>query len=488
MNVRWSSADPADRFAVYDPASGLPLREVQGGGAAQISAAVLEADEAQRSWRSRPARVRGDALAGIARVLREHADELARLETLENGKPLSQSRQADMEACIGAFEFFGGLAGRLPADCNDLGPILSVEFLEPYGVIGGILPFNWPPIHFAAKVAPALAVGNAVVLKPSEQAPLTVMRLTELACEVLPDDVLHVVPGLAAAGAALAAHRKVRKLSVTGSPETGRAVLRAAAERLTPALLELGGKNPVVVFEDADLDLAVAGVIEGAYFNQGEACTAASRVLVDERLHDALVAALSTAVRRLRVGHGLDPRTHVGPLVSAAQQRRVLEWLEIARGEGAAVAAQASPPADPRLAGGYFVPPTLLTGVDPDSRVAREEVFGPVTCVIPFRDEEEAVRLANSTEFGLVAAVYTREQARAMRVSRRIEAGVVFVNNYNRNLLGTPFGGTRSSGFGREHSVQTLHEFGYTKTIRLPSGLGDPPVWPAVAEVRKVMT
>ena len=483
LTGRWSSSDPDDRFVVYDPASGEPLRIVQGGGAAQVDAAVRAADEAQRAWRRRPARERGRALAEVAQVLRGHADELARLETEENGKPLAQSRYTDLEACIGAFEFFGGLAGRLPSSCNDLGPIVSIEFLEPYGVVGGILPFNWPPIHFAAKAAPALAVGNTVVLKPGEQAPLTVLRLAELANQVLPADVLQAVPGTAAAGAALAGHPLVRKLSATGSPETGRRVLRAAAEHLTPTLLELGGKNPLLVFEDADLDLAAAGVIEGAYFNQGEACTAASRVLVHEQVHDALVARLGPAVRRLRVGDGLDPATHVGPLVSARQQRQVLEWLEIARAEGAVVAAQAPLPANARLAGGYFVAPTLLTGVGPGSRVAREEIFGPVTCVIPFSDEADAVRSANSTEFGLVAAVYTTDQARAMRVARQIEAGVVFVNNYNRNLLGTPFGGTRSSGYGREHAVATLHEFGYTKAIRLPSGLGEPLAWPAAAEV-----
>ena len=478
QRFRWSSDNPADRYTVYDPAIGQPICMVQGGGPEQIGVAVRAADEAQRSWRRRPARVRGDVLTGIAQVLCEHADELARLETLETGKPLTQSRQEDMAACIQDFEFFGGLAGRLPGNCNDLGPILSVEFLEPYGVVGGIMPFNWPPVHFAAKVAPALAVGNAVVLKSSEQAPLTVARMVELASGVLPDDVLHVVPGLDAAGAALAAHPLVRKLSVTCSPETGRTVLSLAAIGITPALLELGGQNPVVIFEDADVDLAVAGVVEGAYFNQGEACTAASRVLVDERRYDELVPALGKAVRQLRVGSGFDPQTDVGPLACAVHQRRVQKWLEVARSEGAVIEAQAPSPADPRLARGYFVQPTLLTGLAPDSRAAREAINGPVTCVFPFRDDVEAIRLANATRFGLMAAIYSRDQTRALWAARQIEAGVVFVNNYNRNLLGTPSGGTRASGYGREHSLQTLHEFGYTKAVRLPSGILSPETWP----------
>jgi len=484
IRTRWSSDSPEDRFLVENPATGSTIASIQGGGAEQIDAAVRAANQAYRTkWRKRSARERGGILFEIARNVRAHADEIARLESEENGKPFTQARRLDVEFCIAGFEFFAGLVDKMPGQAFEFGPITGTVFLEPFGVVGGIIPFNWPPIHFAGKVAPALAVGNAIVLKPGEQAPLTVMRLAELAQEVIPDDVLHVVPGLGPAGAALAAHPLVRKLSFTGAPATGTRVLRAAADNLTPTLLELGGKNPLVIFADADLDLALAGTIEGGFFNQGEACTAASRILVHRSIHDRFVNALIPAVSRLKVGDGAEPETHVGPLVTSQHKQRVLEYLEIGRKEGARIAAQAPLPKDARLRNGYFVPPTLFVGVRPEMRIAREEIFGPVVCIIPFDGYEEAIEIANGTAFGLVAAVYTRDNELAMRASREIEAGIVFVNNFHRNLLGTPFGGTKASGFGREHCIETLYEFGYRKAVRSPSGLGEIPRWFAVDEV-----
>ncbi|MEK7833956.1 MAG: aldehyde dehydrogenase family protein [Acidobacteriota bacterium] len=482
--TRWSSNEPADEFIVENPATGATLAVVQGSGAAEVDAAVNAAHQAfQMDWRNRPARERGKLLLEIAQVIRAHADEIAWLETRENGKPFGQSRFVDVEACIGSFEFFGSLIEKLPGHCNDLGAILSTEFLEPYGVIGGIIPFNWPPIHFAAKTAPALAVGNTVVLKPGEQAPLAVMRLAELAGRVLPEDVLHVVPGTGKTGAALVSHPLVRKLSFTGAPETGKKVLQAAANNLTPALLELGGKNPLIVFADADVERALAAAVEGAFFNQGEACTAASRLLVHSSLHDLFVEKMSAAVRKLRVGDGLNPATHVGPLVTKQQQHRVLDYIAIGQQEGARIAAQAALPTDEVLRGGFFVAPTLFTEVTPEHRIAREEIFGPVTCVLKFDSYKEAIAIANDTEFGLVAAVFTRDQQLAMRASRDLEAGIVFVNNYNRQFMGTPFGGVKASGYGREHCVQTLQEFGYTKAVRTLSGRGEPLQWPALKEL-----
>lgn len=484
QHTRWSSHDPADQFVVENPATGAPLAVVQGSGTYEVSAAVNAAHHAfQAHWRNRPARERGKLLLEIAQVIRAHADEIARLETLENGKPFGQARYMDVEACIGSFEFFGALIEKLPGTYNDLGPILSTEFLEPYGVIGGIIPFNWPPIHFAAKTAPALAVGNTVVLKPGEQAPLAVMRLVELANSVLPEDVLHVVPGTGKTGAALVSHPLVRKLSFTGAPETGRKVLQAAANNLTPALLELGGKNPLLVFADAEVERALAAAVEGAFFNQGEACTAASRLLVHSSLRDVFVEKMIAAVRKLRVGDGLNPATHVGPLVTKQQQQRVLDYIAIGEQEGACIAAQAALPTDEALRNGFFVAPTLFTEVKPEHRIAREEIFGPVTCVIQFDTYEEAIAIANGTDFGLVAAVFTRDQQLAMRASRDLEAGIVFVNNYNRQFLGTPFGGIKASGYGREHCVQTLQEFGYTKAVRTLSGRGEAMQWPALKEL-----
>ncbi|MDT0455864.1 aldehyde dehydrogenase family protein [Streptomyces sp. DSM 41527] len=244
-----------------------------------------------------------------------------------------------------------------------------------------------------------------------------------------------------------------------------------------------GGENALVVFEDADLDAAVAGAVEGGCFNKGEACTAASRLLVHRSVHDEVVARTAEAVGKLRFGRGLDEATHVGPAVSRPQQQRVLEYLDLGVREGAKIAAQAPLPTDPDLAGGFFVPPTLLTGVRPDMRIAKEEIFGAVVCVIPFDDEAEAIEIANGTDFGLVAGVHTADNARALRVSRAIEAGIVFVNNYNRAIVGTPFGGTKHSGYGREHAAETLREFGYSKTVRLPSGMNPVPRWSAVDDI-----
>ncbi|MBY8886626.1 aldehyde dehydrogenase family protein [Streptomyces sp. PTM05] len=480
---RWSSDDEADRFTVDDPATGSPIATLQGAGEKEVDAAVRAAYQGHLAWKARTPHERGRYLRAIADAVREHADEIARLETSDNGKPFSQARQFDVEAAIAIFELFAGLTAAMPGAVRDSGPLLDVTTLEPYGVIAAIVPFNWPPIHTAGKLAPALAVGNAVVLKPPEQAPLSVLKVIEIAQSVLPDDVVHVLPGRGQVGALLAGHPLVRKISFTGAPATGTAVLRTAADHLTPALMELGGKNPLVVFDDADLDSAIPWIVEGGWFNQGEACTAASRVLVQSGVYPRVAERVGAAVRRLRVGDGADPGTHVGPLVTAQQRRRVLDYLDVGVAEGATIAAQAELPDDPRLADGHYVRPTLLTGVRPDMRVAKEEIFGPVVALIPFDDEDEAVRIANDTEFGLVAGVFTADAERAMRVSRAIECGMVFVNHYHRAFIGTPFGGIGASGYGREHAHETLREFGYSKSLRIPSGAGPIPRWAPSVEV-----
>ncbi|WP_063838342.1 aldehyde dehydrogenase family protein [Saccharothrix sp. ST-888] len=482
---RWSSRSADDLFPVEDPATGEVIALVQGGGADEVDAAVRAAHHAfEGHWRSRPPQERARLLLRCADVLAAHADELAALESLENGKPVGDARMFDVGFLIDVFRFFGSLVDKLPGEFYDKGAVHASVVLEPLGVVGGIIPFNWPPIHTGGKIAPALAVGNTVVLKPSEQAPLTIMRIVDLLNTVLPPDVLHAVPGLGpTAGQALAGHPLVRKVSFTGSTAAGRAVARTAAGNLTPVLLELGGKNAFLVFDDADLDRAVRDALEGGYFNKGEACTAASRILVQRGVHDDFVERLAAGVRALRVGSGADPTTHVGPVVSRAQQERVLDYLRIGTAEGAVVAAQAALPDDPALAGGFFVAPTLFTGVRRDMRVAVEEVFGPVVTVTAFDTEEEAVAIANESEFGLMCGVYSRDAERALRLARRIDVGTVFVNNYFRGILGTPFGGTKHSGYGREHSIETLKEFGYAKAIRTPSGLGSIPSWRAVTDI-----
>jgi acyl-CoA reductase-like NAD-dependent aldehyde dehydrogenase len=481
--TRWSSASTDDQFVVSNPSTGQTVTVVQGAGPEEVDQAVRAAHAAHLQWKRRTARERGRFLRQIADVIRAHADELAALESLEMGKPITQARNFDVEAAIAIFEYFGSLVEVLPSQARDYGPVLDVTTLEPYGVIAGIVPFNWPPIHTAGKVAPALAVGNAVVLKPPEQTPSVVLRMVELIQSVLAERVVHALPGRGEVGAALAGHRLVGKVSFTGSPRTGAAVLRTAAGNLTPTLMELGGKNPLVVFDDANLHEALLAAIDGGFFNQGEACTAASRILVQDNIYADFEAKLCAAVSRLRVGDGADPVTDVGPLVTRPQQKQVLDYLRIGVAEGARIAAQAPLPEDPRLADGFYVAPTVLTDVTPGMRVAREEIFGPVVTLIRFTDEDEAVRIANGTPFGLVAAVFSQNGDRALRVGRRIKAGTVFVNNYHRISLGTGFGGVGRSGFGREHAQETLAEYGYTKTIRLVANHDELPYWSAASRV-----
>jgi acyl-CoA reductase-like NAD-dependent aldehyde dehydrogenase len=481
---RWSSQDEGDRFTVENPANGDVIAVVQGGGAAEVDGAVRAAHQAFQTWRWLTPQERAPIIMRCGDVLEEHADELAELLSLENGKPIADARTNDVGFLIQVFRFFGSLVDKLPSEFYDKGAIYTSVMLEPFGVVGSIIPFNWPPIHTGGKVAPALAVGNTMVVKPGEQAPLTIIRIVELLNTVLPADVLHVVPGIGrTAGQALAGHPLVRKLTFTGSTRAGAAVAATASENVTGTLLELGGKNAFLVFDDADLDRAVRDALEGGYFNKGEACTASSRLLVQRGIHDAFVAKLAAGVRALKVGDGADPTTHVGPVVTKAQQDRVNDYIRIGRDEGAVIAAQAPLPTDPKLANGFYVAPTLFTGVTRDMRVAVEEIFGPVVTVTVFDTEDEAVAIANESEYGLVSAVYSRDQERAFRIARRIDAGMLFINNYFRGVLGTPFGGVKGSGYGREHAIQTLQEYGFTKMMRFPSGLGTTPSWRGVNDI-----
>jgi acyl-CoA reductase-like NAD-dependent aldehyde dehydrogenase len=466
-------------FVVEEPATGEFLAEVAAGGPEDIDEAVQVARRAyDEHWRSLAGYERAALLSSIADVIREHADELAELETREMGKPLDQARQFDVRFASAVFDYYAGLADKLNGEHIPQGPIDAHTVLEPYGVVGAIIPFNWPPIHLAGKAAPALAAGNTLVMKPGEQAPLTAIKLTELMAEVLPPGAVNVVPGLgAAAGAALVSHPQIGKVSFTGATATGRAVLRGAAENITPAVMELGGKNPFIVMPDAHLEAAVLAALEGMFFNQGEACTAASRILLHAEIHDRFLEMFCPAVESLVVGDGLDQATDLGPLVTRQQQQRVLEYIRIGEEEGAKIIARGRRPDDPRLENGFFVEPIVFGEVDNHMRIAQEEIFGPVTTIIEVQDYDDAIRTANDTAFGLVAAVYTGDTVLADRAAREIEAGVVFINNYHRGFLGMPFGGMKASGYGREHGTETIREFVRTKAVRRPSGLGEIPRW-----------
>ena len=478
IKVRWSSALDDDAFIVEESATGQPMARVRGAGAEQVDAAVRAAHRAQRDWRQRTGAERAGYLRQAARLLSGKTEELARLLSRENGKPMAAALRMDLVSLVSSFEFFAGLAERPTGEFMDYGNLYTATVREPFGVVAAIIPFNWPPIHVGAKIAPALAAGNTVVLKPGEQAPLTAMRIVELLNEVLPPDVLHVLPGHGATvGAALTTHPLIRKISFTGSPGVGALVQAAAAKKHVPVLLELGGKNPIVVMPDADLDKVAADCVEGAFFNKGEACTAASRVLVHDSCAAALAEKIAGIVGGIEVGDGLDARTEVGPLVSRQQQRKVLACIDQALAQGARLIARGRLPEDPRLRDGFFVAPTVLGGVTPAMDAFREEIFGPVLGLTTFFDENEAIELANDTDFGLVAAVYSQNVTDALRIAREIEAGIVYINNYRRGMIGTPFGGTKASGYGREHCADTLKEYSYVKSLRIPSGRGDIPVW-----------
>lgn len=466
-------------FAVHEAATGAELARVAASGAALVDRAVNDARRAYDSdWRHRTPRERGALMREVAARIHSYADELAELEAREVGKPRRDAGRFDVSYASAGFEYYAGLAETLHGEIVDQGPIEARISYEPYGVVAAILPFNWPPIHFTKKCAPALAAGNTVVIKPGEQAPLSVLRLVEIANEVLPAGVINAVPGLDA-GPALVEHPVVERITFTGATATGRRVLTSAAKNITYATMELGGKNALIVLDDADLGVAVDVAVEGMFYNQGEACTSTSRILVHESLHDAFVERFVAATKELVVGDGLAPATDIGAMVDAKQRDQVLDHIRVAEDEGATVRYRGEVPTEPRLRGGYWVAPTVLTDVASTMTVAREEIFGPVASILRFQSEDEAVGIANDTEYGLTAAVITRDHFRASRLATRLEAGMVFVNNYMRRaFLGSPFGGVKGSGFGRENALETLHEFTRSKNVRFPSGRAEIPTWP----------
>lgn len=482
---RWSSSDTSKRFQVENPATGKVITTVQAGDQESVDSAVQAAQKAyETKWRWKTRLERSVFLHKAADELQKHAEELAILLCLENGKPLIDAQNTDVLFLSTIFRYFASIGDKIPSEFFGQGGLYSAIVYEPHGVTAGILPFNWPPVHAGGKLAPALAAGNTMILKPGEQAPLTVMRIVEILQSVLPTDVVQAVPGLGSeVPEALIRHPLVKMVSLTGSTRSGGLAAEAAAPTVTPIVLELGGKNAIIVFEDADVDRAVRDTVDGAFFNKGEACTASSRILVHQAVYATFSAKLAAAVKRIRTGDGLDKATHVGPVVSRSQQEKVLKYIELGQKEGATLAAQGALPSASHLAQGFFVPPTLFTDVTSTMTIANEEIFGPVTCVIPFSTEDEAVEIANSSRYGLFAGVYSADSPRTMRVARKLDVGVVLCNNYFRGVLGTPFGGVKESGYGREHWIGTLKEWSRTKVIRIPTGMGEIPEWRGLADL-----
>ncbi|HEY5855172.1 MAG TPA: aldehyde dehydrogenase family protein [Aldersonia sp.] len=447
---------------VADPATGRVLRRAAAGADKDVEEAVAAAVAASAGWRAIPALDRGRLFVDLARALRSRRDRFAVLEIGETGKSEAVALNEIENAAV-YFEFYGGLAGLPVGETLDVAPDQHVfTRREPFGVVGIVTPWNVPLNQAARACAPALAAGNTVVAKPSEETSATTVELARLATEIgFPDGTFNVVLGTGAdAGSALVAHPDVAKVAFTGSVPTGRIVAGLAAERIVPVTLELGGKSANIVFADADLDAAVAGSVTAFTANAGQVCSAGTRLLVQRSVYDEVVARLIESVRKIRVG------TDMGPLITRAQFERVQQYFAVAAAEGAvaatggAVAAQAD-------SGGFYVEPTVYTNVDNGMRIAREEIFGPVLVVIPFETDEEAVALANDSDYGLVAGLWTNDVTRALAISDALRAGQVFVNTWSTGSVQTPFGGWRNSGFGREKGIEALHHYTQTKCITI---------------------
>lgn len=475
---KWRDSSSGEYDEVIDPARGEAFARAPAGTEADVDDAVAAAREAyETEWCQWDARERGNLLLELARVVEANEEELVEIETKENGKPLHEARN-DLKGTAGAFRYYGGAADKYHGETiPERNHILDLTIREPYGVVGIIIPWNWPPMHVADFLAPALACGNTVVLKPAPETPLSALRLAELFEERLPAGVFNVVTGGVEPGAALTAHPDVDKLAFTGNSETGKKVLAAAAVNVTPAMMELGGKNANILFPDADLDRAIPGAVEGSFYNTGEACSSSERILVHESIYDDVVERFAAEAEGLVVGEGTNPETDVGPLSSEQQYDKVTGYIEQAEAEGARLVFSGETPDDPELSGGYYVPPHVFADVTPDMALFREEVFGPVIAFTPFADEAEAVELTNAVEFGLTGGVWTDDAERAMRVAKAIDAGMIYVNNFDREMLGAPFGGYKASGLGRKLAFEeTMAEFTQPKNVRFSvgaeSGLG----------------
>ena len=448
----------SDTLAVIEPATEAVLDEVPRAGAAEVDAAVARAREAFPRWRALAPGERSALLYELARVLESRSEELARLEARNAGKPISDAR-GEMGMVAATFRYYAGACERPYGDTIPVAGGQAFTVREPLGVVGLIVPWNFPLVIAAWKLGPALAAGNCVVLKPAELTPLTALRFTELALEAgLPDGVVNVVVGPGSVvGRRLVEHPDVAKIAFTGSTEVGRSIAAGAAATIKRVTLELGGKSPNIVFADADLEAAASAAPMAVFGNAGQDCCARSRILVERSCLDEFLGHLEGAVRAIRVGDPLDETTQMGPLISVGQREQVASFVN----GDAPVAFCGTAPTGP----GYWFPPTVLSPVDPEARPAREEIFGPVACVIPFVGEEEAVRLANDTIYGLSASIWTRDGSRALRVARAVDTGVLSINSNTSVRVATPFGGFKQSGYGRELGPHAMDAYSEVKSI-----------------------
>ena len=471
INGKWVDAVSGKTFPTYDPSTGEVLAQVAEGDREDINLAVKAARQAfEGPWRKMTPSDRGRLIWKLGDLIDAHVEEFAYLDSLDNGKPLTVARAADVPLAAELFRYMAGWATKLEGNTIPLSvpytpkaKYLSYTLREPVGVVGQIIPWNFPLLMAAWKLGPALATGCTVVLKPAEQTPLSALRLGELIVEAgFPEGVVNIVPGYGeTAGAALAAHPDVDKIAFTGSTEVGRLIVQAATGNLKRVSLELGGKSPNVVFKDADMDVAIGGAASAIFFNHGQCCCAGSRLYIEKEVFDKVVDGVAANAKKIRVGAGLDPKTQMGPLVSQEQLNRVCAYLESGLSEGAKAIAGGQKKGDK----GYFVEPTVLVDTTDNMKVVQEEIFGPVVVAMPFTDPEELVPRANDNVYGLAAGIWTRDISKAHRMAENLQAGTVWINCYNIFDAALPFGGYKQSGWGREMGHEVLNNYTQTKAV-----------------------
>jgi acyl-CoA reductase-like NAD-dependent aldehyde dehydrogenase len=468
INNEWRDAASGQTMEIVNPATEEVIATVAAAGASDVDLAVQAARAAFNGpWGQMSARDRGRLVSRLADRLMEKADEIARLETLHNGKPISEARHVEIPAAADCLEYYAGWADKVMGETIPVkGNYLTYTLREPLGVVAAIVPWNFPLLLAAWKIGPALATGNTVILKPAAETPLTALALGEIAVEVgLPPGVLNILtaPG-AEVGRALVAHPGIDKIAFTGGTSTGKAIMRSAADTLKKVTLELGGKSPNIVLPDADLDAALRGATMGIFYGKGEVCAAGSRLLVDRSIKDEFIDKLAARAKKMVAGDPLDPKTRYGSLASKKQLDNVQRYVDVAKKEGAALVAGGAR-ADIGTGKGYFYQPTVFDNVTPEMTIAREEIFGPVLAAIEFADLDEAIARANDSEYGLAAAVWTRDVKKAHYVARKLQAGTVWINTYNVYDTAAPFGGYKASGFGREMSAYALDHYTQVKSV-----------------------
>jgi phenylacetaldehyde dehydrogenase len=472
INGKWVESSSGESFATFNPATGEILSNVAAGNSTDIDRAVKAARAAfeEGPWSRMTASERTKLIWKLADLLEKNLEEFAQLESLDNGKPLAVARAADVPLAVELFRYMAGWATKIEGNTIPLSvpytpgaKYLAYTLREPVGVVGQIIPWNFPLLMAAWKLGPALTTGCAIVLKPAEQTPLTALRLGELIQEAgIPDGVVNIVTGLGeAAGAPLAAHPDVDKVAFTGSTEVGKLILQAAAGNLKKVSLELGGKSPNVILDDADLDMAIAGAASAIFFNHGQCCCAGSRLYVEQKSFDKVVDGVAKAAEKINVGAGFDPNTQMGPLVSEEQLNRVCSYMDIGMTEGAKAITGGCRVGDK----GYFVKPTVLVNTNENMKVVQEEIFGPVVTAIPFRDPDEVIPRANNSTYGLAAGIWTRDIKKAHSIAAKLRAGTVWINCYNIFDAALPFGGYKQSGWGREMGHEVLEQYTEVKAV-----------------------